>query len=88
MPEQRHYLGGPLSPRGVRNAWLEAYTGDDPNEAERGLADWYAELTAAAKQKHEIVWFSATGYAYTLTRTDTARVQKLLERLIEGLRRT
>ncbi|GAA1706780.1 hypothetical protein [Fodinicola feengrottensis] len=83
---QRHYLGGPLSPRGVRNAFLVTFPSKDANTAERALSGWYATLTREAKTRHEIQWLSATGIAYTPREMDTARVQQLLEDLMNGLR--
>ncbi|GAA1712494.1 hypothetical protein GCM10009765_71970 [Fodinicola feengrottensis] len=83
---QRHYLGGPLSPRGVRNAFLDSHKHRDANESERALSGWYANLTREAKARHEIQWLSATGIAYTPHEMDTARVQRLLQDLMNGLR--
>lgn len=85
---QRHYLGGPLSPRGVRNAFLECHKDVDLADPEQGLNQWYRQLSQTAKHRHEIHWFSATGYAYTLSRMDTERVQLLLEKVMEGLMRS
>ncbi|GAA1680937.1 hypothetical protein GCM10009765_32630 [Fodinicola feengrottensis] len=82
---QRHYLGGPLSPRGVRNAFLKSHQDVDLADPAQGLNQWYRQLSQTAKSQHDIHWFSATGYAYTLARTDTQRVQLLLEKVMEGL---
>lgn len=81
---QRHYLGGPLSPRGVRNAFFVRFPGRNANAS--ALDGWYCTLTREAKARHEIQWLSATGIAYTPHEMDTARVQRLLEDLMNGLR--
>ncbi|WP_344311117.1 hypothetical protein [Fodinicola feengrottensis] len=74
-----------MSPRGVRNAFLKSHQDVDLADPAQGLNQWYRQLSQTAKSQHDIHWFSATGYAYTLARTDTQRVQLLLEKVMEGL---